>query len=294
MKRILFAVLSVFTFSVFAQKQITVDLAPQTRGKKDLAFVVEIPQAALKNVESDWLKYVGYGSKGKATEVDGEHLQKGAVNKNISSKPFNIYSKLLETTEGVRLMVWLDKRNTAFISKHPRSGLDYAVQKYVRDFAVMKYRQAVLTELIAEQDKLKELEEELAGFIREEERSVMTISDNERSTVRANDAIAVNNSDIKISSNKIYRQKEMVTYTASDSNATKGAQKTLSDLKTEKENLQKDNEAQGMSIDSRNKENRKEERRTTGSQQDQELKMAEIEKQKQRVQEVQTKVDNIQ
>ena len=137
------------------------------------------------------------------------------------------------------------------------------------------------------------MEKELTALIKEDEKSLKKISENQRSNERANDAIVTNNGDIQSSSDKISDQKEMVEMTASDPKAAKGAQKTLDDLEHEKKDLQKQNETEGRNMDSRNKETREEERNTTDSQQAQAVKTADIEKQKLIVHVVQTKLDNI-
>ena len=294
MKSIFVTLLSVLSLSAFAQKQIIVQEGTVAMSKgTQTSFQVIIPQTTFKDVEKDWQKYVSTGSKGKATAVNGENFQPAAVNANVSPAPFNVYSKLLETTEGVRLTVWLTENDTVFISKEVSSDKDLAAQKYVRDFAVLEYQNAVKKELEAEQEKQKGFEKELEGLIKDEEKSGKKISSSQRSIQRANDAIATNNADIQNTSYKISDAKRMVERTTSDENANKGAKKTLKEVKNEKKKLQKDNESQAKSIDNWNKEIREEERNITDSQQKQAAKKADIEKQKQKVQEVQTKHDNI-
>jgi len=294
MKNMLFTLLCVISLPAFAQKLITVVAVPQPMSKDtQVFFSVEIPQVTLIDVEKDWLKYTGSGSKGKVAVVNGEYLQPDAINKNISAQPFNVHSKLMERFEGVRLTSWFTQNNAAFISQDSNSDRHLAAQKYMRDFAIQEYRQAVQNELSIEQDKLKHLEQELAALIKGEEKSVKKINENERSTERANDVITTNNSDLQRSSEKIYDQKEMVEQTASDPNANKGARKTQSDLEKEKKNLQKQNETKARNNDSRDKENRKEARSIADTRQLQEIKTADIEKQRQKVHEVQTKLDNI-
>ncbi len=295
LKSIFFASFFILSFGAFAQKQITVTETPRANSKDtmQLSFAVLIPQTTLKQTENSWLKYVATGSKGKAVVVNGDNLQTAVMNKNISPNPFDIYSKLLETTEGVRVTLWFPENNAVLISKDPTSGANLAVQKYVRDFAVQEYRKAVQKELKAEQEKQKKLETELAVLIKGEEKSVKTVNENQRTTERANDAIATNNADIQNSSNKISNQKGNVESNAADANAAKGAKKTLGEMESDKKDLQKKNETQSKNIDSRDKANRAEERSMVGSQEKQAAKTAAIEKQKAVVAEVQVKLDNI-
>lgn len=292
-KLVLTVLLSGFSFSIFAQNPINVEVIPRSINNDQLVFLVIIPQTNLKDVEKDWHKYVGKKSKGKAIQENGVHLQYGATNDNISSEPFEVYSKLLETNKGVHLRVWLMQNNAAFISEDPNSGLDLAVRKYVSDFAVDQYRNAVQQELKAEEHKQKDLEKELARLIKDQERSMKRINKNERSKEITTDEIATNDRDIDQASYKIYDQKEMVEGTSSDRNANKGAKKTLDDLEDEKKDLQKENNKQEQNIDDWDKENREEERNITDTEQKIVWKTADVEMQKQKVHEVKTKLEKI-
>lgn len=290
-KTLLFTALVSLSLTAFSQNPIVVNVSPAPISMDTLSsFAVIIPQTDLKEVKSAWLKYLSYGSKGKATELNGELLKTGAVNKNISDVPFNVYSKLMETSGGVRLLVWLDERS---ISKQPEQAQHLAVQKYVYDFAVQQYRTAVQKELKTELAKQKKLENELETLIKGEEKSVKTVSKNDRATERANDAISTNNADIQNSTSKISDQKDNVERNAADANASKGAKKTLRELEDDKKDLQKQNEKQGKAMDNSNKENRSEKRNMVTSKENQVAKTEALEKQKLVVHAVQIKLDNI-
>lgn len=294
MKTLLFTILSAFSMVAFAQKTITVDVIPQPAGNNaQTVFSTDIPQANLKDVKKDWMKYISKDSKGNPKEENGEYIQYRAAYKNISPRPFDVYSKLTETSEGVRLTAWFTQNGRVFLSKESYSSDNMAVQKYLRDFAVEQYRNAVQSELKMEQDKLSTLEKEFASSVNDEEKSIKTMNENDRSTEKAYSDIATNNSDIQNSSYKINDQKEMVANTASDPNANKGAKKTLHELENEKKDLQKENDSKNKDIDSRDKENREEERKNMDAQQQQHFKMSALETQKLKVNEVQNKLANI-
>jgi hypothetical protein len=294
MKKILVAAYLTFSITAFAQKNITVDEAPRPMSKDtQFSYLVEIPQAKVKQVEKDWLKYISIKSKGKATVVNGENLQTEAVYKNISPNPFNVYSKLVETTDGVNLTVWLTDNNAAFISKTPNSIEDLAVQKYVRDFAVQEYKLAVEEELKMERNKLNDIEKQQASLIKDEEKSNKKINDNLRAIAKAKDKIVTTQSDIDAASVKIENQKKMVDKTAADANATKGAKKTLNDLEKDKVKSQKNTDGDAKDIESWEKEIREEQRNIADGKQKQGLKLSDIDAQKQIVYGVQTKLSNI-
>ena len=294
MKVIFCIALSLISISLFAQETIMVTVDSSTASVAQHTFSVDIPQTTIKDVKNDWQKHVASGNKGKASFVNEEYIQTGVVNKNISPDPFTMYSKLMETPVGVRLTARLELNYLASSSGVANSNQDLAVQKFLQDFAIDQYRTAVKKELNIEQKKLASLEKDLSKGIKEEEKSTKNMKENDRSNERSEDAISTNNRDINNSTDKISDQKGMVNVTASDPNATKGAKKTLAELKREKRSLQKQNESQSKKIDNRNKENREEDRNIQLAQQNNETLKVAIERQKAVVEVVQVKLNNIQ
>src|ERR1041385_3586650 len=86
---IISGILGLFTITAYSQKPIIVHVSPRPiTMDTQQSFVVEIPQTSIKEIKRDWLKYQGKGSKGKASELDGENHYTAVVNKNISADPF--------------------------------------------------------------------------------------------------------------------------------------------------------------------------------------------------------------
>ncbi len=279
----------------FCQTQVLIEdtLRPISKGLFN-GYSTVVAKAALKDVEKDWTKYIAEGSKAKAVAVNGEINIVGASVKNISPKPLIIYSKLLETTEGVKLSAWFTENDSVFISKDSVGEKHLAVQKYLRDFVVRELKQAATAELNTEKEKQTALEKELAGFVKLEEKSNKKISENQRSIQRANDNISSTNEDIQRKDGQISSQKSMVQTTAADANANKGAKQTLKDFENDKKKLQNQIEAQGKTIDRLEKEIRDEQRNIADMRQKQELKSTDIEKQKQTVRNAEAKLNGIQ
>jgi hypothetical protein len=282
------------SFNTFGQKEIVVDEAPRAMSRDtQFSYLVDIPQATLKTTEKNWLSYLSDGSKGTATFVNGEHLQTEVNNKNISFQPVNIYSKLIETNEGVRLTVWITEKNFSFIANNPNSIEDLAIQKFVRDFAVKEYKEAVQEELKTEQNKQKELEKNSNNTTKDYEHSNAKISKNQRSILQSKDNISTNTADIARTTLKIEEQKKMVEQTAADPNANKGAKKTLHDLEKSKESLQKENNRSNKKIGDAEKEIREEIKNTDNVQQKETFQTPALEAQKLKVNNIQTKLNNI-
>jgi hypothetical protein len=149
-KHIILVVLSLFPMAAFAQEEIVVEVIQMEEGMHfytQQAFVVDIPQGDLTQVEQAWLIYIGKKKKGRGKEAPGEHFQSRVFNKRISAYPFNLFSKLSLTASGVQLTVWFTQSDEPFISFDPNNGQNQAVQKYVHDFAVQQYRQSVEVKL---------------------------------------------------------------------------------------------------------------------------------------------------
>jgi len=256
-------------------------------------LTVMIPQARLRDVQKDWQRYVGAGSKGKASSAQGQYTQYGAVNKNISPDPFNITATLLGTTDGVRVSVWLSDNNNFQNSKEPASDRKLALEKYMHDFAVAEYRQAVTEEKNIAISKEKDMEKTLSKLIREEERAAKRKDGDIASIQHATDAIATTKLDIQSQSAKIEAQKVNVQNNASDPNAAKGATKTLNELEAQKKSLERTNDKRGKDIDDWNNDIRAQDRAIADYKDKETTQKAVIEKQKQSIQDIQAKLDGI-
>jgi hypothetical protein len=295
MKQALFASTLSLLFSVtFSQTVITVDTLTSLMSQgTHLAYHVEIPQVKLKTLEKNWCKYTALESKTKPVLINGEYVQSAAVNRSFSLNPFNVYSKLMDTAGSVSMTVWLSENDTVFISPWSGDEKDIAARKYVRDFALEQYKEAVKLELDAETDRHKQMQKEDEGIISQQEKAAKKISQNQHSIQKAKDDIAKNNADIQTRSHQINDAKDMVERTVSDENANKGAKKTLKDLESDKRKLQKDNENQNKNIDDWGKEIREKEREIADLKQSHEAKLKEIAIQREKVQAVQIKLENI-
>lgn len=177
MKKLFYAIALVFPAIMFAQNDLVIEErdAMMSYGSKP-SYSVVIPQSQLKDVMDDFKKYIKKDSKGKVTDNLTEISIVGAVNTNISALPFNVFGKLTETTEGVLTMLWISE-GEVFISSATAPTKSEAVKKYLRDFAVQEYRNAVQRELKAEQDKAKAAQKTLDGFVQEQKKAEGNVTD---------------------------------------------------------------------------------------------------------------------
>ena len=318
MKNIIFAALSLFTLASHSQNTIPAnptttppavvpaaavpgmnnytapDPAALTVSMDSQGFVsVLIPQTQQRDVQKDWVKYAAYQSKGKAIIVNGDNIQYGAINKNISPSQFNISCRLLGSNDGVRTTVWLTDVNSPQASTQLIGDRNTALQKYVRDFAVQEYRQAVLDEMKTEQQKQAAMESDLAKLVKAEERAEKMSEKNRFSIKESDDAMLVNNKDIQNTSAQIESQKGMVENTAADANATKGAKKTLSEMEDKKRDLEKRNETLGKNMEMWNNEIRANDKIVADDREKEASKKAAIENEKQTILQVKSNLEAI-
>ena len=176
--------LSIFLLTIptflFAQKDITVSEGekPMSLGTKN-GYVAVIPQAKLKDVVEEWKKLIKKESKAKVEENAGEIKIIGAVNKNISSFPINLFSKLMETPDGIQLSAWVSE-GEMFVSTTAAADKSLAVQKFIHDFAAQQYRDGVKNELETEHKKAKELDKVYEEAVNAEKKAIENITNSNK------------------------------------------------------------------------------------------------------------------
>ena len=252
-------------------------------------FTVDIPGTPLAEAQKDWKNYIQKHSDGEGNLINGEYIQEGVVNKSISTDPFTAYSGFQQSTNAVTLRVWLKQNNQPFPGAHNVE----AVKKFVRDFAVIEYRNYTSDKLKAEEKKLSDLEGQLASINKAENKSIKNSGSNTRENERAEESINTNAVAIENSSKKIEDQGNMINQTSADKNANDGAKKTLKEMEDEKKDLQKKNEKESKKIEDRNEENRQGERNLVDSQADRTRLQTDIETQKVVVQNLQQELSSI-
>ena len=136
--------------TVIKVKEVTVNMSKGV----NTGFETDIPATALKDVEKDWKRRLTSGSKAKMTETNGEIAVRGIENKDIAARPFNLYSILASTNDGVKLTVWFNYNDTTFFSAKSGKSETTAASAFVRDFAAAEYFLAIKTMHQKERDKL--------------------------------------------------------------------------------------------------------------------------------------------
>jgi hypothetical protein len=194
-KIMMIAALAIPSF-LFAKKDIVITetLKNMSAGNQS-CYVMLIPQAALKDVLDDWKKYVRKDTKAKPEENSGETRILGAINKNISPFPINIYATFLETSQGIQISAWFSD-GASFISTQANSDRSVAVQNYLHNFAVQEYKDVVKYQLDQEQKKQKDMEKVYDGYVKDQK--------------KAENNITSHNKDIEKLQNKIVEEQQNI------------------------------------------------------------------------------------
>ncbi len=171
----------VIQISAYAQKEINVKPVTKkmSRGEQP-GFYVMIPEGKLKEVKSAYKKQLQLNTKAGAKEIEGEIINYGVVNKNFSVKPFIVYSKFLETNEGIDMTVFVSEDSLTFLSETSDVDKVTALKKSLRDFAVNEYKKNVARNLEAENAELKEIKKQLENNMKDENQNIETIGKNQR------------------------------------------------------------------------------------------------------------------
>jgi hypothetical protein len=209
-KKIVCLLLVALPFIGFAQKELKI-----TEQEKDMsmgarnAYVVDIPQAKAKDVISDFKKYIKKDAKGKLNDDKGEISMLGAVNKNVSSMPFNVFGRFVESSEGVTVSIWVADGET-FVSSKLTPDKSVAASKYLKDFAVEQYKQAVKEEFEKEKDKAKAEQKMLESFIKDQKKAESNIEDHKAEIANREKKIKEEESNIGTAKINQEKQKDVI------------------------------------------------------------------------------------
>jgi hypothetical protein len=280
MKKFLTFIILAGTLHVNAQVPIEVKIEsrPSSQGIQS-AFEVMVPQATPKEAVELWQKTIIpkslFKKEPKMEKVKDEWIVNNLLIADITTLPLNVYTQVNSFTGNIFFRVFL-KTETGFLGAQGSSPqTTEAAVKFVRDFAVELYRQAVEKELKQEEKELKGLENNLEKLQKQNK------SFNNKITDAQQDEISLKKEAMQ--NEEILRNQQMEIRLDSSGSKGKTAQEIMEkQAKDTQKDLQKSQKSQVKYSKKFDKNVR-----------DQKNKVATIEKQKSRVREVQTKLNNI-
>jgi DNA repair exonuclease SbcCD ATPase subunit len=283
---------------VFAQEtiEVKVEKAGMSKGMQT-AYIVEVPMAALKDVQQNWIKRLQQNIKTKVVQVKDEYVLSNAVIAEITTDTISVYSLFIGKEGRVLMNVFIETDSVFFSPQEDKTQLsaektDNAIKNYVRNFAVEQYRLAAGNALKAEQKILEGLENDLKKLIKDNENMVKEISSLENNIEKKEREIKNLDQEIDLKNQGLLSHKSSMALLAVEAEK-KAAQDKEKELdkevkKLEKERVNAKNDISGMKADI--EKNNKE---ITNNEKLQEEKQGEINVQKEDVKNAQALLDGI-
>jgi hypothetical protein len=278
-----------------AQQKIKVEEVIREMSKgTNVGYEVLIPEVSLREIKSDFTRYIRKNNKSKTQEANAEIFIIGAVNKDISPDPFNIYAKIQYADEGVKITAFFTENDAIYFSEALDKERSIAIKRYLKDFAITQYRDVVKSDLESQERKQKNLEGNLQDLIDSKLRSERLISEAKRKIENNTRDIESLTKQISAKDDEIVKQKSMATtLNGSGTDEEKMSEKDLKNLESEKRKMDKDKESMARDNDKLKMKIEIEQSNIDKSLSQQVEKNKEIEAQKNKVKEVQEKLDNI-
>lgn len=200
-------------------------------------FNVTIPEANFDNTLKSWTKLQETGTKSKVQTENGEMTIFGAIIKEVSPAPVNIYSRLMNEDTLCRLLVTIELKKDLYIEPASGEAKLTAARDFLKEFAKSEYIESIKQELDAEEKKLRDLTRELSSLENSKERALKT-AENKRSTVNdEQSALSVKQKELQLLSTEISnKNREMMALAVGPDRDAMSAQ--ISELEKRRKKLQ--------------------------------------------------------
>lgn len=166
-------------------------------------FNVTIPEANFDNVLKNWIKSQESGTKSKVQTENGEMTIFGAIIKEVSPAPVNIYSRLMNEDTLSRLLVAIELKKDQYVEAASGDIQLTSAKNYLKEFAKAEYTDFIKQELSAEEKVLRDLNKELGSLESSKARTQRTAK-NKRGTVNdEQEKLLVKHNELSLLSNEI-------------------------------------------------------------------------------------------
>lgn len=202
-------------------------------------LTVTIPEVDFNKTLKNWIKEQENGTKSKVVTDNGEMSIFGAIRKDISPNPINIYSILQNEDTLQFLMVSIELKKDQYVE--PASGdiQMTAARNFLKDFAKNQYIDFIKDE-VAEQEKiLRELNNELNGLQKNESKTKKGAQSSKNVIRDEQDKLIVRNNELNQLSTEIINQNNLlISMEAGPGREAKAAQ--IKELDKRKSKLQRE------------------------------------------------------
>jgi len=166
-------------------------------------FNITIPEAGFDNVLKNWIKLQETGTKSKVQTENGEMTIFGAIVKEISPAPVNIYSRLMNEDTLSRLLVSIELKKDQYVDAAAGDLQLTSAKNYLKEFAKSQYIDFIKDELAAEEKILRDLNKDLGSLESSKARTQRTAR-KQRGTVNdEQEKLLVKHNELSLLSNEI-------------------------------------------------------------------------------------------
>lgn len=215
-----------------------------SRGKQP-GMKVDIYQATKKEVVKAWSKKINQNTKSKVEERENEIFIIGTHISEITNEPLNIYAVINDYMDYVEVNAFFETRD-GFITQEKAETEYLSCRKFLREFGVACYQDAVRQEIKKEEKVLEGLNTEMRTIVHTNDKLHKNIAKEERDIVDARNDIELNEMEQDRLRSEIYDARGHL-YKIRGEEARKEAEqeidaleKKLSELKRKNESLHKE------------------------------------------------------
>lgn len=290
---VMMALMATITLQAYSQAEIKAGHVKMTMSMGEQpGFQVIIPQAVQDDVKREWIKYVQSGTKSKAVELGSEISISGAMVKEASPNPVDVYAIIEMADSNVSVTAFFVIDSAMYDPEKGGSTMTLAMEDYMEVFGVSQYEAAVENELKMEENKLKDLEKQLSDLEKNEEKMEKSIKDEEEKISRAEEEIKILEAS-KAQQLTVIEEKRVAASTIIEKETKKEAEKEIKALEKEREKSDKSLSKEKENIDDAKRKIEDYEKAIEEGQEQQEELKGMIEAQEEVVQQVEEKLKGI-
>lgn len=165
--RIIFAICilaSISVLTVKGQKPLLVMEDSLKVGDGELpGLSVLIPEVNYESTLKNWIKILESGTKSRVVTENGEMSIFGAIIKSVKETPLNVYSILMNRDSLLKLVVVFELKKDQYISRADDENDLSKAKGFLFSFAKNQYIDLAAAQLKEEENKLRDIEKQLAS-----------------------------------------------------------------------------------------------------------------------------------
>jgi len=153
------------SLTAIAQKAITITEGQVTfRHGNTPGITVTIPEVSFKKVQDSWIKTLEKGTKSKVMNENNEISIFGAMLKNLSPNPVNIYSLVRDNDSAILIAATVELKKDVYVTSEKDVEEFARVKEFLVEFAKGHYLELAQEQMGVEEKKLSKLEGDLKSL----------------------------------------------------------------------------------------------------------------------------------